>query len=116
RAFIDANPDVVRRFVAAAARAWRDTMETPADAIDSLLKRDPLLNRDQETERMRWMVAHNLRPRDEARKGLGDVDPKRLADGLAVVSQALELPTTPTVDSVFTDRFLPPLPDRTPKL
>jgi NitT/TauT family transport system substrate-binding protein len=91
-------------------------MEKPADAIEALLKRDPLLNRDSETERMRWMVAHNLRPRDEARKGLGDVDRARLADGLAVVSQALELPATPTVDSVFTDRFLPPLPDRTPRL
>lgn len=115
RAFIDSQPDVVRRFVKAAARGWRDTYEDPAAAVDALVKRDPLLSRDTELERMRWIREHNLRSREDARSGLGSVDRARLAAGIALVAQAFELPAVPSLDSVFTDRFLPPLEDRTPR-
>jgi NitT/TauT family transport system substrate-binding protein len=115
RSFIDANPEIVRRFVAAAARGWRDTVQDPGAAIDALVKRDPLLNRDTEIERMGWIRDHNLRSAEAARHGLGSVDRARLAANIALVAQAFALPATPDVDTVFTDRFLPPLPDRTPR-
>ncbi|MEJ0071505.1 MAG: ABC transporter substrate-binding protein [Pseudomonadota bacterium] len=118
RSFIDANPsppDTVRHFVAAAARGWRDTFEDPAAAIDAVVKRDPLLGRAAELERMRWIREHNLRSPEDAKHGLGTVDRDRLAANIALVAQAFALPTAPDLDSVFTDRFLPPLPDRTPR-
>jgi NitT/TauT family transport system substrate-binding protein len=115
RSFVDANPEIVRRFVAAAARGWRDTVEDPAAAVDALVKRDPLLSRDTELERMGWIREHNLRSAAEAKHGLGSVDRDRLAANIALVSQAFALPATPSLDSVFTDRFLPPLADRTPR-
>jgi NitT/TauT family transport system substrate-binding protein len=115
RSFVDANPEIVRRFVAAAARGWRDTVEDPAAAVDALVKRDPLLSRDTELERMGWIREHNLRSAAEAKHGLGSVDRDRLAANIALVSQAFALPATPALDSVFTDRFLPPLADRTPR-
>jgi NitT/TauT family transport system substrate-binding protein len=115
RSFIESNPDAVRRFVAAAARGWRDMFEDPAAAVDAVVKRDPLLSRDGELERMRWIREHNLRSPEDAKHGLGTVDRARLAAGIALVAQAFALPTTPDLDSVYTDRFLPPLEDRTPR-
>jgi NitT/TauT family transport system substrate-binding protein len=115
RSFIDANPEIVRRFVAAAARGWRDTFEDPAAAIDAVVKRDPLLSRDAELERMRWIREHNLRSPEDAKRGLGSVDRDRLAAGIALVAQAFGLPSVPDIDGIYTDRFLPPLPDRTPR-
>jgi NitT/TauT family transport system substrate-binding protein len=115
RSFIDANPDAVRRFVAAAARGWRDTFEDPGAAIDAVVKRDKLLSRAGELERMGLIRDHNLRRPEDARNGLGTVDRDRLAAGIALVAQAFALPVTPDIDSVYTDRFLPPLADRTPR-
>jgi NitT/TauT family transport system substrate-binding protein len=115
RSFIDANPDAVRRFVAAAARGWRDTFEDPAAAIDAVVKRDKLLDRSAELARMGLIRDHNLRSAEDAKRGLGTVDRDRLAAGIALVAQAFALPSVPDLDSVYTDRFLPPLADRTPR-
>jgi NitT/TauT family transport system substrate-binding protein len=115
RSFIDANPDAVRRFVAAAARGWRDTFEDPAAAIDAVVKRDKLLDRSAELARMGLIRDHNLRSAEDAKRGLGTVDRDRLAAGIALVAQAFALPSVPDLASVYTDRFLPPLADRTPR-
>jgi NitT/TauT family transport system substrate-binding protein len=40
--------------------------------------------------------------------GFGDIDPARIRAGIELVTDALGLPRKPSVEEVFTNKFLPP--------
>lgn len=43
---IDQNPDLVRRFVAAAVKSWQAGLDDPTAAVDSIMKAHPELNKE----------------------------------------------------------------------
>jgi NitT/TauT family transport system substrate-binding protein len=47
-----------------------------------------------------------------ARIGIGDVDDERFRRGIAIVTEANQLPRVPGMDEVFTRAFLPPAAER----
>jgi NitT/TauT family transport system substrate-binding protein len=112
KALIDKSPQAVKGLVAAINQGWRDSMADPDAAITSLLKRDGLLKRDVERERLEWAVKRLIATPEAAEIGLGAVKPERLERTIEIMHTAFALPTRPSAADVFDPSFLPPAKDR----
>jgi NitT/TauT family transport system substrate-binding protein len=84
--------------------------------MDTVMKREPLLKRDVEKERLLATIKQEMSHPEVAKIGLGDVDADRLKRAIAMVVDANGLPRTPANDEVFDRSFLPPRTDRASKL
>jgi NitT/TauT family transport system substrate-binding protein len=115
RAFAKENPKAVAGFVKAVNRAINDTMSNPEAAMDFVMKREPLLKRDVEKERLMATIKQEMGHPEIAKIGFGDVDGDRLKRAIAMVVEANGLPRTPSNDEVFDRSFLPPRADRASK-
>ena len=116
RAFVKENPKAVAGFVKAVNRALNDSLANPEAAMDVVMKREPLLKRDVEKERLLATVKEEMNHPEIAKIGLGDVDPARLKRAIAMVVDANGLPRTPSNEEVFDRSFLPPRAERASKL
>jgi NitT/TauT family transport system substrate-binding protein len=111
REMIEKNPDLVKRVVAATAKVWIAGAKQRAEAINAVMKRDPLLDPKIERARLDFVYAkHVLTPR-VLKGGLGQMDADRMAKGIALLKEGFDMPTTPTMDDVYDGRFLPPHKD-----
>jgi NitT/TauT family transport system substrate-binding protein len=116
RAFVKDNPKAVAGFVKAVNRAINDSLANPEAAMDVVMKREPLLKRDVEKERLLATIKEEMNHPEIAKIGLGDIDPVRLKRAIAMVVDANGLPRTPPNDEVFDRSFLPPRAERASKL
>lgn len=110
--FLQTHPDVVARFVRAVNRALKDVISNPAEAAELVKMRDPLVDKDLEYMRLMMALQNNVLTEEVERLGLGAVDKSRLEQTIRAVAEAFGLQRVPSVDEVFTDRFLPPLEER----
>ncbi len=113
RRLLETRPQVVEAFVKATALGWRDALADPAAAIEALAKRDPLINKPIETEKLQWLLRNQIASPAARSGGLGTVDAARLSGQIDTVVEAFNLPVKPTAASIYDGRFLPPLADRT---
>lgn len=109
---IDEEPEVVAGIVRAVNRAWMETIEDSEAAIDALVRRDSLIDRELETGRMDFYLQNQIITDEVRELGLGAVDAERLREPIAVVSDVFGVANTPEPDQVFDNRFLPPLEER----
>lgn len=116
RAFVKDNPKAVQGFVRALNRAINDTLAATEMGMDAVMKREPLLNREVEKERLIATLKAEMGHPEIAKIGLGDVDPARLQRAIGLVVESNGLPRTPTVDEIFDRSFLPPRAERASKL
>jgi NitT/TauT family transport system substrate-binding protein len=116
RAFVKENPKAVAGFLKAVNRAINDSLANPEMAMDAVMKREPLLKRDIERDRLAATIRDEMSHPEIARIGLGDVDTARLTRSIGVVVDSGQLPRTPTAQEVFDRSFLPARADRASKL
>lgn len=116
RNFVRDNPKAVQGFLKALNRAIVDTVANPEMAMDSLMKREPLLKRDVEKERLVATLKEEMSHPEIAKIGLGDVDSVRLKRSIGVVVEANQLTRTPLPEEVFNRSFLPARSERPSKL
>jgi NitT/TauT family transport system substrate-binding protein len=116
RAFAKENPKAVAGFVKAVNRAINESLADPELAMDHVMKREPLLKRAVEKERLMATLKQEMGHPEIARIGLGDVDADRLKRAIALVVDANGLQRTPTNAEVFDRSFLPPKSERAAKL
>ncbi|MGL5114475.1 MAG: ABC transporter substrate-binding protein [Beijerinckiaceae bacterium] len=110
------QPDAVKRLVRAVNRAIRDCAATPDACIDSLVKAEPLINKEIEKRRMMLAFNKQMLTPESAAKGLGDIDDKRLTATIDTVAAAFSLPRKPEIAEVFSRVALPPPAERMIKL
>jgi NitT/TauT family transport system substrate-binding protein len=110
------NPDAVRGFLKALNRGIKDAHADRIAAVDSVLKREALLNVAVERERLGLMFTFDMNAPEIADVGLGDVVDARVQRNIQIVVDANKLPRSPSPGEVFDRRFLPPLADRMKKL
>jgi NitT/TauT family transport system substrate-binding protein len=106
------KPQAVAGLVRAINKAVRDTIANPDAAMDALMKREPLLNRDLEKRRLLYTLRTVMLTPEVQANGIGDVVDARLTKSIAQMKTAFDLPVAPTSSDVFDRRFLPPLADR----
>ena len=116
KAFVAEHPEALKALVAALNRATADMIADPAGSVAAVMEREPLLNEEVEIERTKATLAAEMNHPEIAEIGLGAIDPDRMRRAIDIVVEANELPRTPALDEVFTDRFLPPLGERPTKV
>ena len=115
KSFVKENPKAVAGFVKALNRAVKEVIANPDTGVDYVIKREPLLKRDVEKEKLLATLKNDMSHPEIARIGLGDVDDARLAKDIAIVVEANALPRTPTTAEIFDRSFLPARAERPSK-
>ena len=110
------NPNAVKGLLKAINRAINDTLANPEAAMDAVIKREPLVKREIEKERLIATLKEEMGAPEIARIGLGDVTDERLDKTINVVVEANALPRKPAKDEIFSRAFLPPRADRPSRL
>ena len=116
RSFVKDNPKAVQGFVRALNRAIKDVIADPVAGVEYTLKREPLLKREVEREKLLATLRNDMNHPEIGRIGLGDIDPERLKRAIAIVHEANQLPRLPAPEEVFDRGFLPARAERPAKL
>lgn len=109
---LETKPALVKGFVAASAKGWRDAVANPAAAIATLKKQAPLIDEKLEMEKLQWLIKNQITTAESAADGMGGVRAERLEKSVAVLAKAFDLPGKPKAADVFSSAYLPPLASR----
>ena len=109
RELVRNSPDVVRAFVAASIRGWRDYLEgDPAPAHALIQQRNSQMSTGQLEYSRRALIAHALVTGDAAhRERIGRISIKRIQQQIDVLTEMKILEVPVTAASVATRAFLP---------
>jgi NitT/TauT family transport system substrate-binding protein len=105
--FIREKPETVRRVIRAVNRGYAEAIANPGAALDSLMRRDPLLNRGIEAERLRYNVERMTEQPDAKAGGLGFYSEATIRSSIEVVSTAEQLTSRIGVGDLWDASFLP---------
>lgn len=111
-ALLQREPEAIRGFLRAFARALRDTVSNPAEAVAAVKRRDPLIREDVELERLQLALRLNMLTNDVKSRGFGTIRGDRLSRSIDLLAEAFAFPTKPAWQQVFTDKYLPPRAER----
>ena len=106
--FAAKNPDAVKGFLKALMKGVQDTIKDPDTAVDSVLKRNTVVTKPVELERLKMAIAQNFVTPAVKKDGFGGVDAGKLAKSLDLLKVSLDLKNQPKADAVFDGSFLPP--------
>ncbi|NLZ11035.1 ABC transporter substrate-binding protein [Neopusillimonas aromaticivorans] len=110
--FAKNNPEAVKGFVKATIKGIQETLKDPEAAIDSLMKRNAIANRDVELQRLKMSLERNFVSPDVLKNGLGNVDKARFEKAIDQIGLTFKFTNKPKADDVFTAEFLPPADQR----
>jgi len=108
------NPEAVRRFLAAATRAWRESVADPRATAATIAAQSPLIDAALEADRLTWLAGRQILTPATRARGIGDVEPARLAETIRIVAAGFGLARTPAPEEVYDGRFLAPQAARMP--
>ena len=113
RDFLEKNPKTIAAMVRAVNKGTKDAIADPKAAAAMMNKYNSLLNPKIEEQRLRMALDHHLN--DDVRKnGLSHVNPERMKATIDAVVKTQNFERTPTLENVWTDKFLPPQAERIP--
>jgi NitT/TauT family transport system substrate-binding protein len=110
------NPVAVKGLVSAINHGLQDALKDPDAAVAAVAKREPLIKVKIERERLDATLKDEMNSPEIAKIGLGNVDKARLKKTIDILVKAENLPRTPTVDEIYTSKFMPPAADLPHKL
>ncbi len=110
--FLRERPETVRRVIRAVNRGYAEAIANPGAALDSLMRRDPLLNRAIEAERLRYNAERMTQQPDARDGGLGFYSQASIRNSIEVISAAEQLTARISVDDLWDANFLPPIEAR----
>ena len=105
--FASANPNVVKSFLAAVGKGWKDAVSNPSSAIDALAKRNPAADKKLEERRFKLALSGNVMTDYVIKNGMGNIDMFRFGEAIAQLSETYEYKNPPNADLYFTDAYLP---------
>jgi NitT/TauT family transport system substrate-binding protein len=109
--FATENPNTVKKVVAAFNRATRDVVKSPDQALELMRKRDPGMNPESEKVRLEIVIGLTATKHVVA-NGLSSVTPERLMQTIGTTVEAYKLSSSPAPETIYSEAFLPPKPDR----
>jgi NitT/TauT family transport system substrate-binding protein len=110
--FIDQNPKAVAGFLRALTRGMKDVIADPAYAIQVLKERDPLINVELETRRLKMAIDDSIATPDFKSNGIGAINKIRFEDTVAQVVAAFGIKQNVNSDNMFNSSFFPPRSER----
>ena len=113
-AFAAKNPDMLKAFVRASVKSFRDALADPKSAVASAKKQDNLLREDIELQRFAMITQFSVLTPNVKANGFSHVTDERLARMIDFVAKASEIANPPKPGEVFRGDFLPPASERKP--
>jgi len=110
--FAAEKPEAVRGFLRAFLQGLKEIVHRPAEAVDSIMRRDDTVKRDVELERLRMAIRDNIVTPEVRANGFGAVDFARLADSIDQIGLVYTFKAKPKAEDIFDASFLPPAADR----
>ena len=110
--FAAEKPEAVKAFLAAYLKGLKETIRRPADAVDTIVKRDDVTKKDVELERLRMAIRDNILTPEVRADGYGAVTVARLDESIAQLAFVNTFKVRPKADDIFDASFLPPLAER----
>ncbi len=110
--FAKEKPDAVKGLLRAIMKGVQDTVKDPESAVDSVVKRNDVAKKDVELERLKMVLQQNMLTPFVKENGFGGIDKARFAKALDQIGLTFTYKEKPTVESVFTEEFLPPADQR----
>jgi NitT/TauT family transport system substrate-binding protein len=102
------HPDAVKGFLKAFTRALKETVKSPAAAIESVLKRNDLAKKDTEVERLSMAIRDNIVTAEVKANGYGGIDEARFARAVDQLGIAYKFKNAkPKPGDIFDASFLP---------
>lgn len=108
------QPEAIKSFLRAYARALRDVMQNPDAAIEPVLTRMQGARKEVELERLKIVVAQNLKKFDPKADVVGGVDPVRFAASFQQIAQFYTFKNKFKPEEIFDAQFLPGPPKPEP--
>ena len=110
--YADKNAETTRKFVKATIRGINAMLADKKGSIDTLKKRDPLLESDIELDRLNLMIEMTLDRPIVRQYGVGHVDPARVQHNIDTITKVFDVAPAPKIEEVYTDKYLPPQAER----
>ena len=105
--FASSNAKVVKSFLGAVGKGWKDAVSNPSSAIDSLVKRNPAADKKLEERRFNLALTGNVMTDYVIKNGMGNIDKARFEAAIAQLSETYKYKTKPNAKLYFTDAYLP---------
>jgi NitT/TauT family transport system substrate-binding protein len=106
------KPEAVKGLLRAYLKGIKETIRSPAGAVDALIKREEIAKKDVELERLRMALRDNIVTPEVRANGFGAIDRVRLEESIGQLGLTQALKTKPKVDDIFDATFLPTPADR----
>ncbi len=106
------KPEAVKGFLHAFTKGLKETIRSPAAAVDSVLKREDAIKKEVELERLRMAIRDNIVTPEVRANGFGAVDRERLEESINQIGITFAYKAKPKADEVFDASFLPPAAER----
>jgi NitT/TauT family transport system substrate-binding protein len=110
--FAAEKPEAVKAFLQAFLHGLKDIVRRPADAVDTLMRRDDAVKREVELERLRMAIRDNIVTAEVKANGYGAIDPARLTASIDQIGLVYTFKAKPKAEDIFDASFLPPAQER----
>jgi len=110
--FAASNPDAVKGFLKALAKGFGDAVADPVAGAEAVMKRNEVLNKDIEVERLEMANAQNIRTPYVVENGFGGIDEAKLSKSIDYLKISMGLTGKVGAADVFDASFLPPKEER----
>ena len=105
--FASANANVVKSFLGAVGKGWKDAVLNPSSAIEALAKRNPAADKTLEERRFKLALSGNVMTDFVVKNGMGNIDNTRFEKAINQLSETYNYKTKPNAKLYFTDMYLP---------
>jgi NitT/TauT family transport system substrate-binding protein len=111
--FAAKHPEAVRGFLRAFMKGLKETVKSPATAVNSVLKRNELAKKNVELERLNMAIRDNIVTPEVRTNGYGGIDEERFARAIDQIALTYKFKSAkPKPGDIFDASFLPPVPER----
>jgi NitT/TauT family transport system substrate-binding protein len=111
--FAAEHPDAIKAFIRAYLKGLKETIASPATAVDSVLKRNDIAKKATELERLTMALNDNIVTPETKKDGYGGVDAARFAKAIDQIGLTYKWKNDkPKMEDIFDASFLPPEADR----
>jgi NitT/TauT family transport system substrate-binding protein len=107
-AFVKQKPEAIKGFLRAFAKAAKDVMASPEQAIKAVKERDGLIDEALELRRLKLAIGGSIATANAKAEGFGRVSAPRLALMASQVSDAYGTKTRVDPAAIWNSSFLPP--------
>lgn len=106
------NPEAIRKFLRALTKGIKEVVKSPEQSLDGVLKRNDILKREVEAERLKLTLDQNVATPWVKANGVGGIDAARWNTALDQIGLTFTYKDRAKAGAAFNDTFLPAAAER----